>query len=71
MAFPSHPDSAQSATLEPLAGVVGQLNLVRASVGAGIVHPICGEMPTMPGLGSSPAASRVALDDQGKIVGLS
>jgi formate--tetrahydrofolate ligase len=44
---------------------------VRASVGAGFVYPICGEMRTMPGLGSSPAAFRVDLDDDGQIVGLS
>ncbi len=44
---------------------------VRASVGAGFVYPICGEMRTMPGLGSNPAAFRVDLDDDGEIVGLS
>lgn len=43
---------------------------VRASVGAGFVYPICGEMRTMPGLGSSPAAERVDLDETGEIVGL-
>jgi len=44
---------------------------VRASVGAGFVYPICGEMRTMPGLGTSPAAFRIDLDDTGEIVGLS
>jgi formate--tetrahydrofolate ligase len=44
---------------------------VRASVGAGFVYPICGEMRTMPGLGSSPALQRVDLDENGDIVGLS
>lgn len=44
---------------------------VRASVGAGFVYPICGEMRTMPGLGSSPAAARIDLDQDGEIVGLS
>ncbi|HTS96817.1 MAG TPA: formate--tetrahydrofolate ligase [Streptosporangiaceae bacterium] len=44
---------------------------VRASVGAGFVYPICGEMRTMPGLGSSPAAARIDLDADGQIVGLS
>jgi formate--tetrahydrofolate ligase len=43
----------------------------RASVGAGFVYPICGEMRTMPGLGRSPAASRIDLDDDGEIIGLS
>lgn len=44
---------------------------VRASAGAGFVYPICGEMRTMPGLGKSPAAFRVDVDDDGSIVGLS
>ena len=44
---------------------------VRASVGAGFVYPICGDMRTMPGLGSSPAATRIDLDSRGAIVGLS
>jgi formate--tetrahydrofolate ligase len=44
---------------------------VRASVGAGFVYPICGDMRTMPGLGSSPAATRIDLDSHGEIVGLS
>jgi len=35
------------------------------------VYPICGEMQTMPGLGASPAAQRVDIDDRGQIVGLS
>jgi formate--tetrahydrofolate ligase len=44
---------------------------VRASVGAGFVYPICGEMRTMPGLGKAPAASIIDFDDDGQIVGLS
>ncbi|RMH80222.1 MAG: formate--tetrahydrofolate ligase [Actinomyces sp.] len=43
----------------------------RASVGAGFVYPICGDMRTMPGLASRPAATRIDLDDDGEIVGLS
>ena len=43
----------------------------RASVGAGFVYPICGDMTTMPGLGSAPAASIIDFDDDGQIVGLS
>ena len=43
----------------------------RASVGAGFVYPICGEMTTMPGLGSAPAASIIDFDDNGEIIGLS
>ncbi len=44
---------------------------VRASVGAGFVYPICGEMRTMPGLSSQPAALRIDVNDAGEIVGLS
>jgi len=44
---------------------------VRASVGAGFVYPICGEMRTMPGLPSQPNAIRIDIDDRGEIVGLS
>jgi formate--tetrahydrofolate ligase len=44
---------------------------VRASVGAGFVYPICGDMRTMPGLGTQPAALRIDIDANGEIVGLS
>ncbi|MCP4962066.1 MAG: formate--tetrahydrofolate ligase [Actinomycetia bacterium] len=44
---------------------------VRASVGAGFVYPICGDMRTMPGLGADPAAHHIDLDADGNIVGLS
>jgi formate--tetrahydrofolate ligase len=43
----------------------------RASVGAGFVYPICGDMTTMPGLGSAPAASIIDFDETGQITGLS
>ena len=43
----------------------------RASVGAGFVYPICGTMSTMPGLAKAPAASRIDVDDDGEIIGLS
>jgi formate--tetrahydrofolate ligase len=44
---------------------------VRASVGAGFVYPVCGDIRTMPGLGTNPAAARIDIDDEGEIVGLS
>jgi len=44
---------------------------VRASVGAGFIYPICGEMRTMPGLGSHPAAEQIDIDEHGQVVGLS
>ncbi|MBO0873940.1 MAG: formate--tetrahydrofolate ligase, partial [Pseudonocardia sp.] len=44
---------------------------VRASVGAGFIYPISGDMRTMPGLGTDPAAHHIDLDENGEIVGLS
>ena len=44
---------------------------VRASVGAGFVYPICGDMRTMPGLGTAPAAMQIDIDENGDIVNLS
>ena len=44
---------------------------VRASVGAGFVYPICGDMRTMPGLGKNPAAKSIDIDAHDNIVGLS
>jgi formyltetrahydrofolate synthetase len=43
---------------------------VRASVGAGFIYPICGDMRTMPGLPAHPAAENVDIDEDGSIVGL-
>ncbi|MEZ4680050.1 MAG: formate--tetrahydrofolate ligase [Caldilineaceae bacterium] len=44
---------------------------VRASVGAGFIYPLAGEMRTMPGLSSAPAAERVDIDfETGRVVGL-
>ena len=44
---------------------------VRASVGAGFVYPLLGEMRTMPGLGSRPAAQNVDIDlETGQVIGL-
>jgi formate--tetrahydrofolate ligase len=44
---------------------------VRASIGAGFIYPIVGEMRTMPGLGKSPSGLRIDLDENEEIVGLS
>ena len=43
---------------------------VRASVGAGFLYPLLGEMRTMPGLPTVPAGANIDLDEDGKIVGL-
>ncbi len=43
---------------------------IRASIGAGFLYPLCGEMRTMPGLPSVPAGTKIDLDANGKVVGL-
>ena len=43
----------------------------RASVGAGFIYLICGDMRTMPGLASNSAAERIDIDENLEIVGLS
>jgi methylenetetrahydrofolate dehydrogenase (NADP+)/methenyltetrahydrofolate cyclohydrolase/formyltetrahydrofolate synthetase/formate--tetrahydrofolate ligase len=43
---------------------------VRASVGAGFIYPLLGEMRTMPGLPSKPAFMNVDIDEDGQVVGL-
>jgi formyltetrahydrofolate synthetase len=47
-----------------------QVRDIRASVGAGFLYPICGEMRTMPGLPVTPAFQSIDIDDNGKVVGL-
>jgi formyltetrahydrofolate synthetase len=57
-----------------LKGVPKGFNLpirdIRASVGAGFLYPLCGEMRTMPGLPSRPAFMDVDIDETGKTLGL-
>ncbi len=43
---------------------------VRASVGAGFLYPLCGEMRTMPGLPTIPAGTKVDIDENGNTIGL-
>lgn len=43
---------------------------VRLAAGAEFVVLVCGEIMTMPGLPKVPAASKIDLDDNGKVVGL-
>jgi len=47
------------------------IRAARASVGAGFVLAMAGEIRTMPGLGSHPAAHGMDLDADGNVVGLS
>jgi len=51
-------------------GFILPVREVRASVGAGFIYPLCGEMRTMPGLPSVPAFMGIDLDENGEVVGL-
>jgi methylenetetrahydrofolate dehydrogenase (NADP+)/methenyltetrahydrofolate cyclohydrolase/formyltetrahydrofolate synthetase len=45
---------------------------IRASIGAGFLYPLCGDMRTMPGLPTRPAMMDIDIDPEtGKVVGLS
>jgi methylenetetrahydrofolate dehydrogenase (NADP+) / methenyltetrahydrofolate cyclohydrolase / formyltetrahydrofolate synthetase len=44
---------------------------VRASVGAGFIYPLIGQMSTMPGLATYPAYMNIDLDEDGNVIGLS
>ncbi len=44
---------------------------VRASVGAGFIYPLLGEMRTMPGLGATPGFMKVDVNEDGEVIGLS
>ena len=52
-------------------GHVLDVREVRLAAGAGFVVVICGDVMTMPGLPKVPAAERIDLDEQGRIIGLS
>jgi formate--tetrahydrofolate ligase len=43
---------------------------IRAYTGAGWLVPLCGDITQMPGLSASPAAHKVDIDSDGRIVGL-
>ncbi len=51
-------------------GFILPVREVRASVGAGFIYPLLGEMRTMPGLGSKPAYLNVDVDENGRVTGL-
>ena len=44
---------------------------VSASIGAGFLYPLCGEMKTMPGLPTHPIGENIDIDEKGNIIGLS
>lgn len=43
---------------------------IKASAGAGFLYALCGDIRTMPGLGSKPAGQNVDIDEKGNVVGL-
>ena len=43
---------------------------IRAYTGAGWLVPLCGDIQQMPGLGKTPAAFNVDIDEEGRTVGL-
>lgn len=51
-------------------GHVVKVSEVRLAAGAEFVIMLCGGVMTMPGLPKEPAANRIDLDDDGKVVGL-
>jgi formyltetrahydrofolate synthetase len=52
-------------------GYVFPIRDIRASVGAGFLYPLCGEMRTMPGLPTRPVFYDVDVDlETGRVVGL-
>jgi len=52
------------------AGFTVTVRDLRAYTGAGWIVALCGDMQTMPGLGATPAAVNVDIDDEGRTVGL-
>ena len=51
-------------------GHVVNIREVRLAAGAEFVVMVCGDVMTMPGLPKEPSASKIDLDDDGKVVGL-
>lgn len=43
---------------------------IRISAGAGFLYALCGDMMTMPALGSRPAAMSMDIDENGRVIGL-
>jgi len=84
MTMPSALEISRRATLKPVTEIAADAGLppwlierygehveARASAGAGFIYPICGDMRTMPGLTTHPAAEHMDIDADGRIVGLS
>jgi formyltetrahydrofolate synthetase len=67
----THLSLAHDATLTNApSGFTVTVRDIRAYTGAGWLVALLGDMQTMPGLGSKPAAFDVDIDDEGRTVGL-
>ena len=62
--------STDPAALGAPSGHVVNVREVRLSAGAGFIVMICGDLMTMPGLPKVPAAQRIDIGPDGKVVGL-
>jgi formate--tetrahydrofolate ligase len=62
--------SADPALLNAPEDFTLQVRDIRAYTGAGWLVPLCGDIQQMPGLGKSPAALNVDIDEEGRTVGL-
>ncbi len=51
-------------------GFIVPIREIRASVGAGFLYPLVGQMSTMPGLPTRPVFYDVDIDENGRVVGL-
>jgi len=52
-------------------GFVLPIKDIRLASGAGFLYPLCGDICTMPGLPSIPLATKIDIDKNGNIIGLS
>ncbi len=63
---------AEDCQCELITGFTVPIRDIRASVGAGFLYPLCGEMSTMPGLPTRPCFFDIDLDaETGRVEGLS
>lgn len=70
MAKTQYSFSTDPAALGAPTGHIVPIREVRLSAGAGFVVAVCGEIMTMPGLPKVPAAEKIGINAQGKIIGL-
>lgn len=71
MAKTQYSFSADASAKGAPSGFVLPIRDVRASVGAGFLYPLVGDMMMMPGLPTRPGFYEIDLDSSGHVVGLS